>query len=103
MAVNILHTDGRFYTETEYGEAELLYKVLEGNIMSIHHTFVPEQARGMGLAAELASEAFKFAREMGYKVRPDCPYILYFVEKHPELKSQTLPADQPSGESCDIR
>ncbi len=99
----ILHTAGRFYTRTVYGEAELLYKVLDGNIMSIYHTFVPELARGKGLAAKLASEAFKFAREKGYKVRPDCPYIPYFVEKHPELKSQTVTSNTPSGESCNIR
>ncbi len=83
--MEIGHTAGRFYTKTGSGEAELLYRMTDQKTMSIYHTFVPEEARGKGVAEQLALEAFSYAKEKGLKVRPDCPYITYFLEKHKEL------------------
>ena len=71
---------------TDGGEAELLYRI-EGGVMSIYHTFVPESERGKGIAEKLAFAAFDMAKDKGLKVRPDCPYIKHFLEKHPELGS----------------
>ena len=83
--MEIKHVDGRFYVETEGGDAELLYR-MDGGVMSIYHTFVPESERGRGIAEKLAREAFGFAIKKGVKVRPDCPYIGYFLEKHVEFR-----------------
>ena len=83
MEVN--HKDGRFCVATSGGEAELLYRI-EGDVMPIYHTFVPESERGKGIAEILAVAAFEFAKGKGLKVKPDCPYIVHFLGKHPELK-----------------
>ncbi len=72
---------GRIYIKTKHGEAELLYKI-EGKVMSIYHTFTPDEDRGHGIAEKLAKTAFTFAEKRGLLVRPDCPYILYFVQKN---------------------
>ncbi len=82
--MEIKHESLRFYLITPGGEAELLYRI-EGNVMSIYHTFVPDTERGKGTAEKLAVAAFDFAKEKRLKVRPDCPYIVHFLQKHPEL------------------
>lgn len=74
---------GRMSLKTSHGEAELLYKI-KGKIMVIYHTFTPVEDRGYGAAAELAEEAFAFAKKKGLKVKPDCPYIVHFIREHAE-------------------
>ncbi len=81
--------EGRLSMSTPGGDAELLYKI-EGNIMSIYHTFVPESERGKGMAEKLADEAFDMAREKHLLVRPDCPYILHYLEKHKDAKTMAV-------------
>ncbi len=87
--MGIMHKDGRFYAATSGGDAELLYRI-EGPMMIVYHTFVPESERGRGLAEELATRAFEFAKKERLKVRPDCPYIPRFLEKHPEFKTDSV-------------
>lgn len=87
--MEINHKEGRFYIVTPGGEAELLYKI-EGSLMPIYHTFVPESERGKGLAEALAVAAFEFAKGKGLKVKPDCQYIVHFLGKHPELRKYSI-------------
>ncbi len=58
--------------------------------MSIYHTFVPDAERGKGIAEDLARTAFEFAKAEGLKVRPDCPYIVHFIEVHEEMKQYAV-------------
>ncbi|MCL5430168.1 MAG: N-acetyltransferase [Candidatus Marsarchaeota archaeon] len=83
--MKILHSDGRFYMKTEHGEAELLYEI-DGNVMSMYHTFVPDAERGNGIAEKLAYAAFEFAKKRNLKVSPDCTYVAHFVEEHEEMR-----------------
>jgi len=58
--------DGRFFVEINTDkhkilQAELHY-IKQGNVMDIHHTFVPEELRGKGLAEKLAKSAFDYAK-----------------------------------------
>jgi uncharacterized protein len=76
--------DGRFFMRTEHGTAELLYEKIGDKKISIYHTFTPEEDRNKGIAGRLAVAAFEFAKENGLKVRPDCPYVQHFLEKHKE-------------------
>lgn len=87
--MEILQSEGRFYIRTRHGEAELLYKV-DGRIMSIYHTFVPGEERHRGIAESLTEEAFSLAMKKKWKVRPDCPYVVYFLGKHKELKKYSI-------------
>jgi predicted GNAT family acetyltransferase len=87
--MEIKHENGRFFIVTPGGEAELLYKI-EGRVMSMYHTFVPDSERGKGVAEKLAITGFEFAKEKKLKVRPDCPYIQRFLEKHSELKAYSV-------------
>lgn len=87
--MRIVHSSGRFHMRVPHGEAELLYRT-DKNIMSIFHTFVPEEDRGRGLAEKLAFAAFEYAIGKRLRVRPDCPYIEHFLEKHPEMRAHSV-------------
>ncbi len=84
--MNITHDEAgrRFSLPTPAGQAELIYH-LAGQVMTITHTFVPPPARGSGVAAQLATSAFEFARQHQLKVVPACPYISQgFLPRHPQ-------------------
>ena len=71
--------DGRFFVEINTDkhkilQAELHY-IKQGNVMDIHHTFVPEELRGKGLAEKLAKSAFDYAKKYNMKIKPTCSYI----------------------------
>lgn len=82
--MDILKESGRLYIKTKSGDAELVFYI-EKRVVVITHTFVPPNERGMGIAQELANAAFAMARSEGMKIRIECPYIKYYVSKHPEL------------------
>lgn len=57
---------------------------LHGDVIRLIHTEVPEAFSGQGHAATLARSALDDARARGLTVRPDCPYVAAYIEKHPE-------------------
>ncbi|HEY7671460.1 MAG TPA: GNAT family N-acetyltransferase [Gammaproteobacteria bacterium] len=65
-------------------EAVLEYRVAANGVLDYHHTFVPPEARGQGLASQLVSQALDHARDHGHKVRPSCPFVARFIAAHPE-------------------
>ena len=52
-------------------------------IMTITHTFVPEEIRGRGIASELVRAAMDEARARRWKVIPACSYADAWVTRHP--------------------
>jgi predicted GNAT family acetyltransferase len=65
-------------------EAVLEYRVVASGVLDYHHTFVPPEARGRGVASQLVSVALDYVRTQGYAVRPSCPFVAHFVALHPE-------------------
>jgi predicted GNAT family acetyltransferase len=63
--------------------AVLEYRVAASGVLDYHHTFVPPQARGQGVASRLVSFALDHARAHGYRVRPSCPFVARFVAANP--------------------
>ena len=57
---------------------------LNGDVIRLIHTEVPEAFSGQGHAATLARSALDDARARGLKVKPDCPYVRSYIQKHPE-------------------
>ncbi len=85
--VTVFHAvkEARFESPAQ-GSVAVLEYALAGEVMTIHHTYVPEALRGMGLAAALAKAAFDYARSEGLRVDPACSYIARYAERHPEAK-----------------
>ncbi len=90
-ADKVAHTEknkrGRYWIETQAGEAELTYQVGEGgDLIVINSTFVPIEARGGGVALALVKRASEDARRTGRKVDPVCPYVDRLFDRHPEWR-----------------
>jgi uncharacterized protein len=49
------------------------------------HTEVEPRFEGQGLAGRLVREALTVARERGWAVLPECPFVRSYVEKNPDL------------------
>jgi hypothetical protein len=73
----------RFETTVEGQPCACQYR-LYGRLMMFTHTGVPHALRGRGIAADLVRAALAYAREKGFKVRPDCSYVEAYMNRHPE-------------------
>lgn len=65
----------RFVAEIDGAEAVLEYRVPSSGTRDYHHTFVPPELRGRGLATELVEHALADARAAGVRVIPTCPFV----------------------------
>ncbi|MBS2940161.1 N-acetyltransferase [Nocardioides sp. J2M5] len=59
------------------------YLLRDGTIALVHTEVDPAHS-GQGHAATLARGALDAARARGLSVRPVCPYVASYIEKHPE-------------------
>ncbi len=55
-----------------------------GDVLVFTHTFVPDELRGGGIAAQLTEAALRFARAQGKRVVPACSYVAAYLAKHRE-------------------
>lgn len=79
-------TQGRYFTGIEGAkrEAELTWRK-SGGVRHATHTFVPDEARGKGVAAKLVKAMIADAREHGFKIAPDCSYVESYFRRNPDL------------------
>jgi hypothetical protein len=76
----------RFEAQTPHGVAELRYRYRGPRVIVLLHTEVPTKLRGNGIAGLLAGTALEFARDHGLSVVPVCPFVVGYLEHHPELE-----------------
>lgn len=76
----VTHKESSFEIELEAAKAVLDYQIADGH-MTITHTYVPPEMRGMGIAAKLADAALGFAENSGLKVIPQCSYIAVYMKR----------------------
>lgn len=88
MSEAVDHRPGerRFRIALPEGEAELFYEMESAGVMDIQSTFVPDEARGRGVAGQLVQAAMEFARENGYRVIPTCWYVGSWLARNPEFR-----------------
>ena len=86
--MQIIHNGERkgFFTGSNGTEAEITYREKPNGTLVYNHTYVPAELRGKGVAGKLTRFAMEWAREHGRKVRATCPYIVSFLENHPEYE-----------------
>lgn len=86
MAIEIEHDEerGRFSAEVEGGTARLDYSRKDGDTVDFRSTYVPEEARGGGVAAEIVTRGLEWARDNGLTVVPSCSYVAGYLDRHPE-------------------
>lgn len=71
-----LHVDGQL-------AGFILYRVQPGVVTMVHTEIEPEQ-EGHGLGSILAAGALDDVRARGLKVRPLCPFVSLYIQRHPE-------------------
>ena len=83
----IIHdTDSRSFSaslgeaDTEGARAVLEYRLMEGGVIDFHHTFVPPEFRGTGVAEALVRKGLAWAREQGYSIEASCWYANKFIK-----------------------
>jgi hypothetical protein len=74
----------RFTLSVDGVLAVLDYRVIDATTVEYHHTFVPRELRGRGIASRLATYALGYALENRLKVIPICPFVAAFIRRHPE-------------------
>lgn len=77
---------GRFETTVDGLVCDTDYRLAD-HVMTIHHTGVPAQLGGRGIAAALTKTALDHARAAGWKVQPVCSYARVYIERHPEMQA----------------
>ncbi len=80
----------RFFVPFEsYEDAELQYEKQKDNghtILNFKSTYVPEPLRNQGIASRIVEGGFQYADERGFKVKPTCPFVETFLERHEEYE-----------------
>ena len=59
-------------------------------IVAVTHTGTDPAFRGQGIAGRLTTAVFDAAAELGWRIRPVCPYTVSWVAAHPARSAQVV-------------
>ena len=76
-------SEQRFVTRVEGRECSLAF-TLKDKVASFNSVTVPEAVGGRGIAGHLTRHALDWARSQGLQVRPVCPYVAQWIQRHPD-------------------
>jgi uncharacterized protein len=79
--------EARLGDETAFAEY-----VIHNGAMVLPHTVTPPAFAGKGVASALATAALGYARDHGLTVKPSCPFMAGYIQKHPEWQDLVDPA-----------
>ena len=84
--------DSCFYNndENENLICEISYSFADNNMISIDRTFVNDDYRGQGIAAQLVDRVVKMAREENKKIIPRCPFAKGMLERNSSLYADVI-------------
>lgn len=81
----IKHTSRVIYAALSDGSKAYLKYRVEGGVMILEETFVPEKHRGVGIGAKLVEYAINYAKQNDLLIKPECSYtIRYFIKNRNE-------------------
>jgi predicted GNAT family acetyltransferase len=82
-AVTLNAAANRFEIATPVGKAVLKF-ALDGDVIDLEHTSVPDALKGGGYGSALARAALDHARQNQLKVVPTCKFVRAFMQRHKE-------------------
>lgn len=56
------------------------------DVLSLTRTIVPKELAGRGIAKALCIAVMEEIETQGLKMKPECSYIVSFIEKYPEYQ-----------------
>lgn len=81
---------GRIFFPVHHNKnAQLQYKIHhkgDTKIIEFTYTFVPVALRHMGIGSKLVEEGMQLAKANKYRVKPSCPFVAAYLDKHPEYQ-----------------
>jgi predicted GNAT family acetyltransferase len=85
MELNVTNNTQRqqFQLSLDGEIAHLEYR-MDGDMIVLMHTEVPERLGGRGIASELAAAAFDYAKAHNKRVKVYCPFVKTWLTRHPE-------------------
>lgn len=81
-----LHHDSaakRYEFEIEGRKAYVEYTEKTG-VMTLEHTYVPQQLEGRGIGSELVKAVLEDIKQNKKQVIPQCDFIAQYIFRHPE-------------------
>jgi predicted GNAT family acetyltransferase len=94
----------RFEARSPEGVAVLRYHYDGAGSLVLDHTEVPAPLRHRGIATRLARTALEFARDHQVVVVPVCPFVVSYLQQHPDFNSLVRPthgAPHPSTQAAE--
>ena len=84
--------DLRFYKKDENENliCEITYFVEDSSMIVIDRTFVHDDYRGQGIAAQLVDRVVELAREENKKIIPLCPFAKGMFERNSSLYADVM-------------
>lgn len=78
------------YEVASDGDIAFLSYRRKPDAITLVHTEVPERLGGKGIGSLLARHALEAGKAKGDTVIVRCPFLIQFLEKHPEFQSPLL-------------
>jgi uncharacterized protein len=75
----------RYELDTAAGPAFIDYH-RNGNTVTMLHAEVPPSLRGRDIGSALVRGALELVREQGESVIPRCPFVVAYVNRHPDVQ-----------------
>ncbi|CZQ85525.1 acyl-coa n-acyltransferase [Trichococcus palustris] len=84
--------ESRFYKndDNENLIGEITYSVAGSSMIIIDHTFVHDDYRGQGIAAQLVDRVVEMARDENKKIIPLCPFAKGMFERNTTLYADVM-------------
>jgi hypothetical protein len=81
--VEVIHQpqQQRFVVYCQGDEAVLSYRLAPNNTVDFYRTYVPESARGTGIAEALVRKGLAWARSQALEVSASCWYVEKFLSR----------------------
>ncbi len=89
MELEVKHDEqaGRYYALIDGREAVCDYGRAGDGVLDFHHTYVPPELRGKGIADELVRQALEDVLARGLKVIPSCWFVRAYIERHAKYQA----------------
>jgi predicted GNAT family acetyltransferase len=78
--------ENRFETWLGEKAAFVEYGQHDDELITFYHTEVPKEFEGQGIGSILAKHVLDYAQTHHLKVRPLCPFIKAYIQRHPEYE-----------------
>ena len=75
----------RFFIARDGRTAYMSYRRAHDSV-SFLHTEVPAEMQGHGVGGSLVRAGLDYARGLGLRIIPLCPFVRSWIERHPEYK-----------------